>query len=159
MVPPESRDLTRRYCICARQNDNQQYVMCEDECEWYHPKCVGFDPELFEQQGNQLKFFCPYCPRATKPTLNDLENSGKWSKIESRSHRNFYVYLPQKGAAITQTADNWSIKLNVTIQYSTNSWWRIIWRYINIRILWLILYVPFHNILIISYNLILNYLL
>ena len=103
MIAKESRD---EYCICARQNDNQQYVMCEDECEWYHPNCVGFDPEIFEQQGNNLKFFCPYCPRATKATLSDLENSGKWSKIVSRSHRNFYVFLPQKGAAITQVKEN-----------------------------------------------------
>lgn len=102
--------------------------MCEDECEWYHPKCVGFDPELFEQQGNNIKFFCPYCPRATKATLQDLESSGKWGKIESSSHRNFYVYLPQKGASITHAHENWI--LNVI---SVNVW--VNWNIDYIRII------------------------
>lgn len=32
-----------RYCICHKSNDeHQQYIQCEDECNWYHPQCIGF---------------------------------------------------------------------------------------------------------------------
>ena len=48
VVPPDSLNQEQRYCICAKKNDNQQYVQCEDECEWYHPECVGFKQDLFD---------------------------------------------------------------------------------------------------------------
>ena len=40
--------------------------MCEDECEWYHPECVGFDTALFEINNNKIKFICPQCTHKTK---------------------------------------------------------------------------------------------
>ena len=36
-------DMEDTFCVCKRKNDNQLYMQCEGKCEWYHPKCVGFD--------------------------------------------------------------------------------------------------------------------
>lgn len=55
------RDQTKVFCLCARQNDNKQYIECEGQCEWYHPECVGFDAELIKKNQNNMLFLCPMC--------------------------------------------------------------------------------------------------
>lgn len=58
IVTSENGMQDKRYCICAKQNDNRIYINCEDDCEWYHPACVGFDPGLFSNN-KDAKFLCP----------------------------------------------------------------------------------------------------
>ena len=96
-----SENKDKRYCICAKQNDNHQYVLCEDECDWYHPECVGFDLLMFESNAN-IKFICPYCKKQTKEKLMEGERKCLFSKMESTTKKNFFVFIPQKGAQITQ---------------------------------------------------------
>lgn len=82
-----------RYCICAKKNDNQQYVQCEDECEWYHPECVGFKQDLFEIK--QVKFLCPFCSTDTRKKVQQLEQQGLYKKIKSISKSEYYAYVPE----------------------------------------------------------------
>ena len=91
-VPTENKEQNKRYCICAKQNDNQEYVMCEDECEWYHPECIGFSPTIFISQ--QVKFVCPYCQSSTKAKLIEGEKKSLYTKEESSKRRNFFVFTP-----------------------------------------------------------------
>ena len=93
VVHSENRD--KRYCICGKQNDNNQYVLCEDECEWYHPECVGFDLLMFESN-SKIKFICPMCKASTKQKLMDGERRSAYSKLESQTKRNFYVFIPMR---------------------------------------------------------------
>jgi hypothetical protein len=82
--PP--RDQTKIYCICSRQNDNKQYIECEDQCEWYHPECVGFDSELIKKNQNNMLFLCPMCKDETKSKVQksyEGKNS-HYLKIESK---------------------------------------------------------------------------
>jgi len=49
------------FCICAKQNDDEMYVQCEDKCQWYHPKCIGLDAfSKFCQKENTM-LFCGFC--------------------------------------------------------------------------------------------------
>lgn len=91
VVPHDS--LNQRYCICAKKNDNQQYVQCEDECEWYHPECVGFPQDLFDIK--QVKFLCPFCKTDTRRKIQQLEQQGTYRKIKSRTEKMYFAYVPE----------------------------------------------------------------
>ena len=92
VVPHDSLNQ-ERYCICAKKNDNQQYVQCEDECEWYHPECVGFKQDLFDIK--QVKFLCPFCKPDTRKKIQQLEQRGHYKKIKSETKNEYFAYLPE----------------------------------------------------------------
>lgn len=93
VVPPDSLNQEQRYCICAKKNDNQQYVQCEDECEWYHPECVGFKQDLFDIK--QVKFLCPFCKADTRKKIQHLEQQGQYKKIKSMTKVGYFAFVPE----------------------------------------------------------------
>lgn len=93
VVRQEPRDGKQRFCLCLRQNDNKQYIECEDQCDWYHPECVGFDTELIKKNQSQLIFLCPMCKDDIKNKVAK-EHKQNFVKVESTHKKGFYVYIP-----------------------------------------------------------------
>lgn len=80
-------DQEKRYCLCIRKYDKEDtelYVECEDKCQWYHPKCVGFNEQKIDFQNDaNIKFVCPYCKSKTRLMYQEGERKGLYCKIES----------------------------------------------------------------------------
>lgn len=93
VVRQEPKDGKQRYCLCFRQNDNKQYIECEDQCDWYHPECIGFDTELIKRNQAHLVFLCPMCKA---PTRNKAakEHKDNFVMVESTFRKGFCVYIP-----------------------------------------------------------------
>lgn len=45
-----SENKNKKYCVCGKQYDQHFYVQCEDQCEWFHPECVGFDLQMIQKR-------------------------------------------------------------------------------------------------------------
>ena len=71
--------------------------MCEDECEWYHPECIGFGAKKLDAPN--IAFVCPMCNDKTRLRLVEAEKKGKYTKIESGTKKNFFVFMPKESAA------------------------------------------------------------
>lgn len=84
------------YCICGRPNDDRPYILCEDNCQWYHPDCVGFDTETV-CDNPKVKFICPFCKADTKNEYNKLVEKGLYRKVNSRLNQfvgKYFAILP-----------------------------------------------------------------
>ena len=72
-------------------------MQCEDECNWYHPKCVGFQENLFDEK---VKFICPFCKDETKARIAKLVQRGLYVAVESNlKDKKYWVYTPASAQA------------------------------------------------------------
>ena len=95
-ILPTTRET---FCICGRQNDNRKYVMCENECDWYHPSCVGFQDHIFD---DKVKFICPFCKEPTRARVAQLAERGFYNRVESmKESKKYFAYTPASAHANT----------------------------------------------------------
>ena len=56
-------------------------MQCEDQCEWFHPECVGFDLAMVQKRQMDILFVCPFCHPETKQKCFDGEKKELYTKI------------------------------------------------------------------------------
>ena len=67
--------------------------MCEDNCQWYHPDCVGFENDAVCDD-SKVKFICPFCKADTKTEYNKLVDRGLYRKVKSKLNKEYYIFMP-----------------------------------------------------------------
>lgn len=84
-------EQNKKYCVCAKSNDNLFYVQCEDGCEWYHPECVGFKTLLFKNNDKTIKFLCPFCSESTKQQMKKDADPEGGRLMHIKSEKNNFL--------------------------------------------------------------------
>ena len=79
--------------MCGKQYDQHFYVQCEDQCEWFHPECVGFDLQMIQKRTQDIVFVCPFCQEETMKKCLDGERKGMYQKIQSQIKPNFFTFV------------------------------------------------------------------
>lgn len=91
--------------------------MCEDECEWYHPNCVGFEEHIFDEK---VKFVCPFCKDETKARIAQLAERGLYVKIESTfKDKKYIAYTAASSQAKEKSPDSEKKRGPVASPHST----------------------------------------
>jgi hypothetical protein len=88
-----SENKNKKYCVCGKQYDQHFYVQCEDQCEWFHPECVGFDLTLVQKRQQDILFICPFCKEGTRAKCFRGEKKGLYEMIQSEIKPNFFIFL------------------------------------------------------------------
>ena len=101
MIP---EDPDKKYCICQSKNHTSIYVMCESECDWFHPECLGFDSNIVNEKN--LKFICPMCKDQKKRDIYELVKRENFKLIESRTKRGYLAFIPQPNTSTLLTNPN-----------------------------------------------------
>lgn len=92
-----SEGEVERYCICHKSSDeHQQYIQCEDECNWYHPMCIGFGHIQLDEI-TAAKFVCPVCDNKTLEEYARRALQGEYDRQESQINlKKFNLFIPPR---------------------------------------------------------------
>lgn len=53
-------------CAICHVTNNEDYIFCDNERQWYHTKCLGLSEEEFEKAKEHPTYACPECTKENK---------------------------------------------------------------------------------------------